>query len=183
MMMKKLWLIFLIVVSAHAAEAQFKSATLQASGLTCALCSKSINKALEGLPFVAAVRADIKSASFAIEFKSGVSVDFDKLKAAVQDAGFSVAKLKVRAHFSDQQIENDVHLVLGDKTFHFLKVTPQRLDGDREIQFVDKDFLTAAAYKRYAASTTMECVKTGKAGNCCKKEGITANTRVYHITI
>ena len=47
-------------------NAQFSSANLQAAGLTCAMCTKAINKSLEKLSFVQSVEADIKSSSFNI---------------------------------------------------------------------------------------------------------------------
>ena len=51
------------------AHPQFTKANLQASGLTCALCSNAINKALQKLSFVASVKPDIKNSSFDIVFK------------------------------------------------------------------------------------------------------------------
>ena len=67
--MKRLILLMGIVLSTLVATAQFSSASLQASGLTCALCTKAINKSLEQLPFVESVNADIKTSSFRITFK------------------------------------------------------------------------------------------------------------------
>jgi len=45
-----------------AVQAQISSATLQASGLTCAMCTKAINKSLEQLNFVESVKPDIHRA-------------------------------------------------------------------------------------------------------------------------
>jgi copper chaperone CopZ len=164
-------------------HAQFKKATLQASGLTCAMCTRAINNSLEELPFVETVKADIKNSAFNIVFKSDKKVDIDQLKKAVEDAGFSVAKLKVTANFSNTSVSNDQHILLEGNTFHFLNVKNQVLNGDREITLVDKNFLTAKEFKKFSNATQMKCIHTGKAAGCCIKDGIAANTRIYHVTI
>lgn len=173
----------LVVLVSMAGRAQFKSASLQAAGLTCAMCTKAINKALEKVPFVQDVKADIKSSSFQINFKEGVPVDFDVMKKAVEDAGFSVARLKVMGVFDKLDVQNDTHVQIDGKTFHFLSVNKQTLQGEKAITLVDKDFVSAKEYKKYSAATSMACIKTGKAQNCCTKEGIAADSRIYHVTI
>ena len=67
--------------------------------------------------------------------------------------------------------------------YHFLKVNDQVLTGERTLTVVDKNFLTPKEFKKYAAVTKMSCLQTGKAAPCCIKDGITANTRIYHVTI
>jgi copper chaperone CopZ len=86
--MKKLLLSGLIALSVMPAMAQFSKAELQATGLTCAMCSNAINKALQKVPFVESVRPDIKNSSFNIVFKANAEIDIDALKNAVEDAGF-----------------------------------------------------------------------------------------------
>jgi hypothetical protein len=69
------------------------------------------------------------------------------------------------------------------KTFHFLDVKDQSLEGEKVITLVDKGFVTAREYKKYSAATSMACVKTGRAQSCCVKKGIVADERIYHVTI
>ena len=97
--MKNLIIIALILFS-FTAKAQVKGVTLQASGLTCSMCSNSIFKALQKLDFVDKVDANIKTSSFEISFKPNAVVDFDKLKAKVEDAGFFVANFTVTYNFN-----------------------------------------------------------------------------------
>ena len=181
--MKKSIIILLLFACAITAHAQFKTALLQASGLTCAMCSKAINNSLEQLPFIESVKPDIKNSAFKIVFKEGQSMDIDQLKKAVEDAGFSVAKLRLTGNFSNVAVENDEHVNINGNTFHFLKINKQNLNGEKEITIVDKNFLTAREFKKFTAATEMHCIQTGKAAGCCKKEGIETNTRVFHATI
>ncbi|NOT50796.1 MAG: heavy-metal-associated domain-containing protein [Chitinophagaceae bacterium] len=181
--MKKLLLVVVTAFSAIVGSAQFSKATLQATGLTCAMCSNAINKALQGIPFVESVKSDIKNSSFDIVFKQGTAISIDALKDAVEDAGFSVGGLKVTGTFSDVKIEKDKHVKIGNDNFHFLNADNRVLNGEQTITVVDRNFVTEKQFKKYAASTKMECIKTGKTGSCCEKDGITAGERIYHVTI
>ena len=168
---------------AISANAQFKQANLQASGLTCSMCSKAIFKALSAVPFVEKVDSDIKNSSYIISFKNASSVDFDALKNAVTSAGFSVAKFTVTANFDNVNVQNDAHILVQGKTLHFLNVTNQTLKGSKTFTVVDKNFASAKEYKKYGQFTTMKCYQTGIMESCCAKKDGSVGTRVYHVTI
>lgn len=181
--MKKLLIIGITIWIAITASAQVKTGTLQAAGLTCAMCTKAINETLEELSFVKSVKADIKNSQFVLQFKDDAFVDPDALKKAVEEAGFSVAKLKLTLQFDDIKIDNDSHVNVGGATYHFLDTRAQILQGDRTITFVDKNFVLPKEFKKYAAKTQMACIQTGKAESCCTKEGAKQNARIFHVTI
>jgi copper chaperone CopZ len=181
--MKKLLLLTVIALSALWSQAQFTKATLQATGLTCAMCSNAINKALQGVSFVESVKADIKNSAFAIVFKAGETVNIDKLKDAVEDAGFSIGSLKMTAVFRDTKIEKDQHTKIGTDNFHFIGAASQVLNGEQTVTIVDKSFLTDKQFKKQSAATKLSCMQTGKAASCCIKDGIGEGERVYHVTI
>jgi copper chaperone CopZ len=182
--MKKILFVFAILAfAASNLSAQFKSASLQAAGLTCAMCTKAINNAVEELSFVKKVDVDIKSSTFLIDFREGANVDVDALKKAVEDAGFSVSRLKLKGNFENIAIKNDAHVEIGGKTFHFLNVKDQTLNGESVLTMVDKNYVSAKEFKKYSAATKMECIQTGKASSCCKKEAAETHTRIYHVTV
>ena len=180
--MKKIFVIIASLLLVQA-KAQFKQATLQASGLTCAMCSNAIYKALQKLPFAEKVQSNIKESSFTITFKQGQAVDFDAIRKSVEDAGFSMANLKVKANFDGVAVSNDAHLVMNGKNLHFLDVKQQTLKGEQTLQVVDKKFVADKVYKKYAALTKMDCVKSGMMQSCCIKEAKGTGTRIYHVTI
>ena len=181
--MKKLLMLLAIIIAATGVQAQFTKATIQASGLTCAMCSKAIDNALKELPFVATVRPDIKNSAFTVVFKEGQEADIDGLKKAVEDAGFFVAKFIITGVFNNTAVKNDEHVSIAGKEYHFLNVKEQVLDGEKNLTIVDKNFLTPAAFKKYSAATAMQCVKTGRVSDCCTKTGLASGTRMYHVTI
>lgn len=180
--MKKIFISMLGLLLVMQLHAQFSSASLTASGLTCAMCTRAIFSSLEKVPFVESVKPDIKNSSFEIQFRKDAVVNFDVLKKAVEDAGFSVAKLKATVHFSNTPIKNDAHVKIGAYQYHFVKVSPQTLDGEKTVTIIDKNFISSKEFKKYAVTTSMKCIETGKAGGCCPA-GYDANERIYHVTI
>src|SRR6478609_3111953 len=125
--MKKIIFLIGFAITFVSAQAQFNSATLQASGLTCAMCTKAINKSLEQLSFIESVKPDIQNSAFNIVFKKDAAVDIDRLRKSVEDAGFSVAKLKLLTSFNNVTVSNDAHITLDNKVYHFVGVNKQVL--------------------------------------------------------
>jgi len=181
--MKRVLLAIAIVFMTVSSQAQFTKASLQATGLTCAMCSNAINKALQKVPFIESVKSDIKNSAFSLVFKQGQNINIDILREAVEDAGFSVGSLKLTGNFQELKIENDKHVEIGKEVFHFLNVSEQVLNGEQTISVVDKNFLTAKRFKKFSSASKMSCVTTGKAASCCVKDGIAPDARVYHVTI
>ncbi|MEE6185700.1 hypothetical protein PIECOFPK_00796 [Mycovorax composti] len=162
-------------------QAQFSKATLQATGLTCALCSNAINKALGKLPFVESVQSDIKNTAFNIRFKSGSEVNVDALKTAVENAGFSIGSLKLTGNFQNLKVQNDQHIRIGNANYHFLNIKDQVLHGEKTITIVDKNFVSDKFYKVVKSYSNKACVQTGKASHCCPD--VVTGSRIYHVTI
>jgi copper chaperone CopZ len=181
--MKKIFFIGLLLLSGFTSMSQFSRANLQATGLTCALCSNAINKALLKLPFVESVNANIKNSSFAITFRAGSAVSPDVLKNAVENAGFSIGSLQLTGNFNHVMTAADQHLTIGNDRYHIINGSASELNGETTFTIVDKNFVTPKNYKKVIGMTNAECFKTGKTAACCVKDGMTAGERIYHVTI
>lgn len=174
--MKTIFLGIALVCSV-VAHTQFTKANLQASGLTCALCSNAINKALQKLSFVASVKPDIKNSSFDIVFKEGNEVSIDELKNAVENAGFSVASLKITGNFENIPLQKDGYAKIGNQAFYFLNASGEPLRGEKTITIVGKNFMTANTFKKYSDKLRPASSSSGKFDNA-------ANTlHVYHAIV
>lgn len=180
--MKKLLMIVALFIGL-ATQAQVTKVTLQASGLTCSMCSNAINKSLKSLDIVDKVMANIKTSSFDISFKPGAEVNFDQLKKKVEDAGFFVANLSATLNFDNLKVEKDEHYNVAGMNIHVLNANGQTLHGEKQVQVVDKGYVNAKAFKKNQLFTKMDCYKTGVAGSCCSKAGLAAGSRIYHVTI
>ena len=182
-MRKKIFSLLVGIAIAFVSTAQITKATLQASGLTCAMCARAVYQNLESLPFIEKVDTDLNASSFLLIFKAGMIVDFDALSKKVQEAGFSVASLVVNMKVDAIQIESDKHFMLNNVAFHFLNVKSQKVGGEIAVRIVDNGFVSAKEFKKYAGMTKLPCIKTGKAEACCTSAGIKEGSRVYHSTI
>ncbi|MCW3106037.1 MAG: Heavy metal transport/detoxification protein [Segetibacter sp.] len=151
--MKTIFLFFAIALSI-ATKAQVTKVSLQASGLTCSMCSNSINKALKTLDFVHRIDADIKTYTFEISFKPNSNVDFDMIKAKVEKAGFSVSGFVATIHFNNVQVKNNEPVTIGGKSFLFVNVKDQSLNGPKQIKVLDKGFVSSKEYKSHAFSSS-----------------------------
>jgi copper chaperone CopZ len=177
------FILLAVVCLSLTARAQLKGASLQAAGLTCSMCSRSISKALEQLPFVEKVTANIKESKFEVAFKAGADADADELRRAVEGAGFSISLLQLQGRFEQLAVASDAHILIGGRAYHFVSVKAATLNGAHTLTVVDRNFLTARAFRKYAAATKMACIQTGRTGDCCKGSGVAANTRIYHVTL
>jgi len=181
--MKKMLVVMILALAGVTSFAQFTKATLQATGLTCSMCSNAVNKALQKVSFVESVKSDIKNSAFDIVFKKEAPVEIDALKDAVEDAGFSVGKLKITGSFSDVKVENGGHVKIGADNFHFLNTDNKVLNGETTFTVMDKNFVTEKEFKKCSKEIKASCLQTGKAASCCLKDGVEQNARVYHVTI
>ena len=144
----KTFFLFIAVALSMAAGAQVTKVSLQASGLTCSMCSNSINKALKTLDFIEKIEADVKTYTFEISFKANSNVDFNKIKKKVEDAGFTVSGFVATIYFNNVQVKNNEPVTIDNKTFLFINTREQSLDGAKEIKVLDKGFVSSKEYKR-----------------------------------
>ncbi|MCW3093932.1 MAG: heavy metal transporter [Ferruginibacter sp.] len=86
--MRKLFFLLAIIYSPNAG-AQLTKVSLQASGLTCSMCSNSVYKSLKTIPFVDKIEPNIKTSTFEITFKQNSNVNFNMLRDKVEDAGYA----------------------------------------------------------------------------------------------
>ncbi|GEO11227.1 heavy-metal-associated domain-containing protein [Segetibacter aerophilus] len=149
--MKTIFLFIAIALSVQT-KAQVSKVSLEASGLTCSMCSNAINKALKTLDFVDEVKANIKNYTFEVTFKANSKVDFDKIKMKVEKAGFSVSGFVATIHFDQVEVKNNQPVTIGDKTFVFVNVKDQSLHGIKQVKVLDKGFVSQREYKTYAFS-------------------------------
>ncbi len=172
--MKKLLIAAVLLIIVNAAQAQVSKVTLTASGLTCSMCSKAIYAALLKVNTIETVKANIKESSYSISFKKDASVSFDDIRKAVEDAGFSVAKLQATVNFNNVEVKNDAQVAVNALNFHFLNVPDEILNGEKVLTIVDKNYIPEKDYKKYGQYTTMKCFATGMDDT---------GKRMYHVTI
>lgn len=182
--MKKAIVFLLLAIGLSlSASAQIKKVTLQAAGLTCAMCSNATLKSLETLPFVDKIETDLNATTFILLIRPNATVSIDAIRNKVEEAGFSIAKLTFTAGFDHLAVAKDAHVTYGNTQFHFMNVKQQVLNGDHDLTVIDQHFVSARQFKKYSTQTTMPCYHTGIMNSCCEIPGKSNSTRIYHVTI
>ena len=83
------WIV-LLCCCAGPASAQIGVVRIGVNGLTCSQCTRSVEKKLRQLPFVADVSMNLANTSGEIRLQPGAAFRPAALPTAVRDAGFSV---------------------------------------------------------------------------------------------
>lgn len=163
----KIFLVILVLTTGIA-KAQFTKAELQVSGLTCALCAKATEKALQKLPFISEIKTDLIRNTYVLTFKTGEQVNFDQISKSVKDAGFFVNTLKATFDFTNVKIADNRFSYGGD---NFELMNASKLpEGPVAITIVDKGFAPKSVSKKYLG-TLADAGKSSTGG------------RTYHVAI
>lgn len=153
--------------------ANFVSAKVKVTGVTCSMCSNSVHKALSTLSFIDKIDVDLQKAEYNLTFRQGAKVSMDAIKDKIEGAGFSVGSLMADFKFSNLAISNDVNFNFANDIYHFVNVKSQRLNGLATLKFVDKGLTSNKEHRKYVGLTKYPCIKTGTMDS----------KRVYHVTI
>lgn len=153
--MKKVFL-FVVFFWAIGASAQVQKVNLQASGLTCAMCSKAIYKAVSAISFVDTVLVNIEASTYDIRFKSEATPQFDQIAKAVVDAGFSVANLTVVVNFNKQNVDKNGLLTLDGIQYKIMGTPPTTLQGSKKLQLIGKQYMLPKDFKKIPAGANSD---------------------------
>jgi len=145
--MKKIFLL-LICCWTFSANAQVQKVNLQASGLTCAMCSKAIYKAVSAISFVDTVLVNIEASTYDIRFDKETTPRFDQIAKAVVDAGFSVANLTVMVNFDKQAVDKNGLFTLDGINYKLMGTPPTTLQGSKKLQLVGKQYMLPKDLKK-----------------------------------
>jgi copper chaperone CopZ len=145
--MKKIFLL-LICCWTISASAQVQKVNLQASGLTCAMCSKAIYKAVSAISFVDTVLVNIEASTYDIRFDKETTPRFDQIAKAVVDAGFSVANLTVMVNFDKQAVDKNGLFTLDGINYKLMGTPPTTLQGSKKMQLIGKQYMLPKDLKK-----------------------------------
>ena len=167
----------LLLIANIASAQQITSAELQVTGLTCSMCSQATEKSLKTLGFIESITPDLNKNVFMIRFKGQQPVNIDMIKKKVQDAGFSIGSLTAVINFNNVKIDAKGLMVNGTRAYRFINARDKVLNGNVKVNVVDKNFVSASAYKKRASQVEDASYSSGYSIINGKK------TRVFHFSI
>jgi copper chaperone CopZ len=169
-----LLLIGLLVVDHTTLKAQFISATLGINGLTCSLCSYSVERELKKLDCIEQVTMDLNQNIATIRFKPNKVVRMKEVVDAVYKAGFSVGYTQALFSFNTVTIDEFFSFSYEGDRYKLINGSSQALQGEHVIQFIDKKYLVPKIYKTWEAQIK---------NNTKTMPSTPASTHVYHIIL
>jgi copper chaperone CopZ len=170
-------LLFLFFAAATASAQQISKAELQVTGLTCSMCAKATETALNSLDFVGDIKPDLNKNLFTLSFKSDKKVNLDLIRKKVEEAGFSIGHLTATINFNNVKVDENGRAAADGNTYQFINTAKKVLNGPVKAVVVDKDFISNASFKKNLASLKLGSYASGTALVDGRK------TRVYHLSI
>ena len=98
--MKKI-LILLALAAGTLPALAAESVKATVNGMVCAFCAQGIEKKLKAMPATEAVYVNLADKVVAVQAKDGQTLDVDKIRAEVKDAGYDVVKVETVADTVD----------------------------------------------------------------------------------
>lgn len=170
--------LFIILFTGLSSFAQkIAKAEVQVNGLTCSMCSRATETSLKSLGFIESITPDLNRNVFVLTFKTDQPVDFDQIKDKVEDAGFSIGDLSATINFNNTVLKEDGRAKVDGAVFQITNANSKTLNGPVTARILDKNFVSAAAFKKNAATIKSATYNTGK-GLVDGKE-----TRIFHLSI
>jgi copper chaperone CopZ len=111
------------------------------NGLTCSLCTRSVERSISRLDFVDSVVMSLEKTEGRIYLKTGEPADLKKIAKAVVDAGFSVRFLRLEFNFNDVPISQDGYFSYQGQKYQWLQFKDGLAKGDISLTLVDEGFL------------------------------------------
>jgi len=139
---KKYILLFaLTIMFAATSQAQIAKAEIQATGLTCSMCSNAINKQLKSLAEVENVEIDLNTNTFTVTLKENNSLKPSVFKENVEKAGFFIGSLILTV--KPETIAKEPYILLDGK---------EKQANEILIQVLDKGYVTNKTFKKLSKS-------------------------------
>jgi copper chaperone CopZ len=133
---------FVFVFASSAAHAQFTWAEIGIDGLTCSMCSRSVEMSVRKLEFVEDVIMNLKETTMKVKFRSGKRVEMDALASAVERSGFSVRHVHGAFVFDGVKVFDGCCYHYDSTAYYFLRTGERVLNGETVLTFVGDHFLS-----------------------------------------
>lgn len=111
------------------------------NGLTCSMCTRSVEMSIRRLDFVDTVVMSLEAAEGRIYFDSKVPVNFEQIAKAVVNAGFSVRFIKIQFNFNDIEIGTDGLFSYQGQLFKWIDFKGKPDKAQVALKLVDEGFL------------------------------------------
>lgn len=137
--MKNIIIIFLLFFISKKGMSQLQKIEIQATGLTCSMCSLSIFKQLQTIKDIDSIYTDIKSSTYIITLRKNNQVSPNDFKEKIESSGFFIGKFIATANVND--LDTNQYIIVSNNNKNII---------DIKFQIIDKGFVTNKEFKTFS---------------------------------
>lgn len=150
--MKLRLIIFLFLfIGFNTSYAGIRSVKVGINGLTCSMCSRTVEKSMLRLPFVERVEMSLEATEAKIFIKPQASVSMKEIARSVKDAGFSVRSVEADLDFSDLRLADDGSFFCQGQQFNWLGKRNLPADGKVNLKLIDPGYIPPNEKSKWAS--------------------------------
>lgn len=139
--MKYVFLLATLMVVSQQTFGSIQWVDIGVNGLTCSLCTRSVEKSISKLDFVEKVEMDLETTNGRVYLRKDLPFSLEKIAKAVVDAGFSVQYVKVLFNLTDLTIDPQGSFVDGHHQFQWINYERTTTKRQVVLKIVNEGFL------------------------------------------
>ncbi len=155
-MIRKLSLLFVALLTHILAFAQFDVIEVGINGLTCSMCSYSVENSIRKIQEVDKISMDLNNNIAFVYFKRNSAIDFNLLAERVRNSGFSVRHISFTLS-KPVTINQTGIFETGSLTFQCINTSSSVLSPGSRLRLMGKEFMSKTEYKE--VQTTLKSIK------------------------
>ena len=136
------------------AQAGIRFVKVGINGLTCSMCSRTVEKSMLRLSFVERVEMSLEATEAVIFIKPQASVSMKEIARSVKDAGFSVRSVEADLDFSDLRLADDGTFFCQGQQYSWLGKRTLHADGKVKLKLIDTGFIPPNEKSKWASLLT-----------------------------
>lgn len=150
-----LFISVLLLVCSNKTKAGIQWIEVGVNGLTCSLCTRSVEMSIRKLDFVDSVVMNLETTEGKIFLRPNVPFNLAQIAKAIVKAGFSVQYVNVRFAFNNITIDPTGMFVDKEQTFQWVDYT--HLSGKKHttLKIVNEGFLPKKEATKYKKKTDL----------------------------
>lgn len=141
----------LFLLFALTSQSAIRSITVGINGLTCSMCSRTVEKSMLQLQFVDKVEMSLEATEAKILLKPQSSVSMKEIARSVKDAGFSVRFISVEFDFGDLRVGEDGSFFCQGQPFSWVGKRVMPVDKKVRLRLIDPAFIPPNEKSKWAA--------------------------------
>lgn len=126
------------------------------NGLTCSVCTRSVDRSISRLEFVDSVTMSLENTEGRIYVKNIENINLKRITKAIVDAGFSVRFVRLQFDFSDIPIDKDGFFSFKEQHYQWIQFKSNSSLNNVALTLIDEGFLPKKESnqwkKKYAVS-------------------------------